>query len=158
MYSKLQSAHRAAQLAVPTIIVSGREPFALEKVFAGENLGTWIAPCQQAVSKRKFWMAYHADPAGSIRVDPGAARALTSGGKSLLPAGIVSVEGDFDHGDLVTIMDAAGRVLGVGLSNYSTADLGRIKGRQSSDIAAILGADLYPEVVHRDNMFLDPAL
>ena len=66
MYSKLLAARRAAQLAVPTLIVSGRTPFALEKAFDDEDMGTWVLPAEHAVSRRKFWMAYHAKPCGQI--------------------------------------------------------------------------------------------
>lgn len=158
MYSKLRAARRAAQLGVPSLIVSGRTPFVLEKVFDGEELGTWIPAGDRPVSHRKFWLAYHADPVGEIGVDQGAARALTSGGKSLLPAGIKRVEGRFAKGALVRIADPEGRALGVGLTNYSAADLRKIMGRKTSEIECILGQAPYPEAVHRDNLLLDAAL
>ncbi len=158
MYSKLRAARRAAQLGVPSLIVSGRTPFVLEKVFDGEELGTWIPAGERPVSHRKFWLAYHADPVGEIGVDAGAARALTGGGKSLLPAGVTSVEGRFAKGALVRIAGPEGKALGVGLTNYSAADLRKIMGRKTSEIACILGQAPYPEAVHRDNMLLDAAL
>lgn len=158
MYSKLLAARRVAQLGVPTLIVSGKEHFVLERVFSGEDLGTWIVPEQQTISRRKFWLAYNKVPDGSVTVDPGAARALTMHGKSLLPAGIAAIEGDFGCGALVRIVDESGDTLGVGLSNYSAEDLGRIKGRQSSEIAGVLGDCPYPEAIHRDNMLLDAAV
>eukprot|EP00828_Plagiopyla_frontata_P037181 TRINITY_DN4890_c0_g2_i1.p1 TRINITY_DN4890_c0_g2~~TRINITY_DN4890_c0_g2_i1.p1 ORF type:complete len:278 (+),score=50.86 TRINITY_DN4890_c0_g2_i1:3-836(+) len=149
---------RVAQLAVPTLIVSGLEPFALEKALTGEHGGTWIMPEKNAVSKRKFWMAYNSEPVGSVWIDQGAARALLEGGKSLLPAGISRVEGKFGKGALVRILDFQGQTLGVGLSNYAAQDLRHIMGRKSSDIPEILGPGMYAEVVHRDNMLLDAAL
>ncbi len=158
MFSKLQAARRVAQLAVPTLIVSGLEPFALEKALTGEHGGTWIMPEKNAVSKRKFWMAYNSEPVGSVWIDQGAARALLEGGKSLLPAGISRVEGKFGKGALVRILDFQGQTLGVGLSNYAAQDLRHIMGRKSSDIPEILGPGMYAEVVHRDNMLLDAAL
>jgi glutamate 5-kinase len=88
MYSKLRAARRAAQLGVATLIVSGRDGFPLERVFRGEELGTLVLPCSRTVSHRKFWLAYHDNPAGTISVDAGAAKALREKGKSLLPAGI----------------------------------------------------------------------
>ena len=87
MYSKLRAARRAAQLGVATLIVSGREGFPLDRIFAGEEMGTLVLPAARTVSHRKFWLAYHDNPAGSIRVDAGAAKALREQGKSLLHAG-----------------------------------------------------------------------
>lgn len=158
MFSKLQAARRVAQLAVPTLIVSGLQHFALEKAFSGENAGTWVMPEDNAVPMRKFWMAYNSAPVGSVWVDQGAARALVERGKSLLPAGISRVEGSFGKGELVRILDFQGQTVGVGLSNYSGNDLRQIMGRNSSDIPTILGHGMYDEAVHRDNLLLDPAL
>lgn len=154
MYSKLLAARRAAQLGVPTLIVSGKEKFSLEKVFDGQMLGTWVVPQEKSISRRKFWLAYNQEADGEIWVDSGAARALEQGGKSLLPAGIVKVVGNFGAGALVRILDQDGRSLGAGLSNYKAAELKRILGRKSAEIASILGQCLYPEAVHRDNLLL----
>jgi glutamate 5-kinase len=158
MYSKLRAARRAAQLGVPTLIVSGKDQLALERIFAGEVLGTLVLPCGRLVSHRKFWLAYHDDPAGTVSVDAGAAKALRENGKSLLPAGIRKVEGRFERGALVRIVDLDGRHVGVGLSNYSGEELVRIQGRKSAELAAVLGEAPYPEAVHRDNLLLDAAL
>lgn len=158
MYSKLRAARRAAQLGVATLIVSGKENFALERIFKGEELGTLVLPCQRTVSHRKYWLAYHADPVGSITVDAGAAQALRDKGKSLLAAGITKVDGRFARGALVRIADAQGAVLGVGLSNYTASELRRIKGKKSSELAEVLGSAPYSEAIHRDNLLLDAAL
>lgn len=158
MHSKLLSAHRAAQLAVPTLIVPGRERFALERALSGADLGTWVMPDETAVSSRKYWLAYHTKPMGSLWVDDGAVNALRNKGKSLLSAGVVRVEGDFPRGGHVRILDYTGQTVGVGVSNYSATDVKKIMGQKSSAIKDILGSGLYTEVVHRDNMLLDPAL
>lgn len=164
MFSKLRAARRAAQLGVPTLIVSGRGGPALSAILDGEEAGTLVLPEQKTVSHRKFWLAYHADPEGSLYVDAGAAKALTEKGKSLLPAGIKRIEGGFDAGALVSIKVADGTTIGVGLCNYSSADLERIRGRKTSEIEGILGIDgieghaPYAEAVHRDNLLLDPAI
>lgn len=157
MYSKLLAAKRAAQLGVPTLIVSGKEKFSLEKVFDGKMLGTWVLPCDKSISRRKFWMAYNQEANGQIWVDPGAAEALRRGGKSLLPAGITHVDGNFGAGALVRIMSSESRQMGVGLSNYNAAELKQIIGRKSKEIAGILGQCPYSEVIHRDNMLMDAA-
>lgn len=158
MYSKLLAARRAAQLGVPTLVLSGREFFGLQRVFDGEELGTWVAPDDKHISSRKFWLAYNNQPSGTITVDAGATAALVNRGKSLLPIGIKQVEGEFGAGALVRILDPAGDTLGVGLTNYSSDDLVKIQGRQSSDIPKALGSCPYPEAIHRDNMLLDAAV
>ncbi len=157
MRSKLLAARRAAQRGVPTIILPGREPEALTRAFAGEELGTWVRPKPHAISSRKFWLAYRATPQGSVDVDEGAADALLNRGKSLLPGGVVAVKGSFRKGDSICITHGK-TLLGIGLSNYGAADLDRIKGLKRFEVAAILGNAHYPEVVHRDNLLLGAAL
>lgn len=158
MLSKLMAARRAARIGVPTLIVSGKHNLVLERIFNQEELGTWVAPTQKVLSGRKFWLAYHLDPAGSIVVDDGAARALTVKGKSLLAAGIAEVEGNFGMGALVRIVRLDGGTVGVGLSNFKAVELRRIKGMSSAKIEEILGPCPHQEVVHRDNMVLDNSL
>lgn len=158
MYSKLRAARRAAQLGIATLIVSGKENFALERIFAGECLGTLVLPRQHTVSHRKYWLAYHDTPKGVVSVDAGAAKALRDKGKSLLAAGIVKVDGRFARGALVRIADLEGAVLGVGLSNYAAAELRKIMGKKSSELADVLGQAPFSEAIHRDNLLLDAAL
>ncbi len=155
MYSKLLAARRAAQLGVPTLILAGREPDAIVRAFAGEMLGTWVRPEAKTVSRRKFWMAYNGDPSGVLVVDDGAVRALTAGHKSLLPAGIVRVEGSFQRGALVRVTSVAGEVVGLGLCNYTAADLRRVVGMKSTELRRILGDNQYPEAIHCDNLLVD---
>ena len=161
MYSKLLSARRAAQLGVPTLILPGRERDILRRAFGGEMVGTWVCPEEHPVSRRKYWMAYQSDPRGVVRVDAGAARALLEQGRSLLPGGVTAVEGSFGPGDLLRILaegeNGSSCLIGVGISNYSSEDLRRIKGLKRLEVAAILGDAHYPEVIHRDNLLLDAA-
>jgi glutamate 5-kinase len=158
MHSKLLSARRASQLGVPTLIVSGKVPFVLEKVFAGQELGTWIMPEERAIPRRKYWLAYNLDPLGEVIVDAGARDALIMGGKSLLPIGVQAVQGCFEPGDLIRIVDPSGRELGLGLCNFSSEELSKICGCRSSEIDAILNARIrHREAVHRDNLLLDAA-
>ncbi|MGE4299201.1 MAG: glutamate 5-kinase [Desulfovibrionaceae bacterium] len=157
MYSKLVAARRAAQIGVPTLIVSGREPDALYRAVTGEALGTWVVPDSKTISRRKFRMAYNTEPAGSVTVDEGAVRALAERGKSLLAAGITAVDGNFGRGALIRILTPGGHTLGVGLSNYKAVDLRRIMGRKTADIESLLGY-AYDEAIHRDNLLLDAAL
>ena len=158
MHSKLLSARRASQLGVPTLIVSGKVPFVLEKIFAGQDLGTWVMPEERAIPRRKFWLAYNLDPLGEVTVDAGARDALIIRGKSLLPIGIRSVQGCFEPGDLIRILDPNGQELGVGLSNFSSQDLQCICGCKSSDLEKVLKSPVgHREAVHRDNLLLDAA-
>jgi glutamate 5-kinase len=157
MYSKLLAARRAAQLGVPTLILPGRERDVITRAFAGETLGTWVKPEKHVVSRRKYWLAYQSEPQGTLEIDAGAALALEERGSSLLPGGVVNVEGNFQTAALVRIR-ARNRTIGVGLSNYSAADLRQIMGRKRREVAAILGDAHYPEVIHRDNLLLDAAV
>lgn len=156
MYSKLLSARKAAQLGVPTLILSGKDRFCLEKAFEGQDLGTWILPCNKAISSRKFWFAYNLEPSGEIVIDHGAAKAVFERGKSLLPAGIVNVSGEFGKGALVRVVEENGiRGPAAGLTNYNSSDLKMIMGKKSFEIEGLLGECLYPEAIHRDNLLLD---
>ena len=169
MYSKLLAARRAAQLGVPTLILPGREPAVIGRAFAAAGAcsapaghepfdrGTWVRPAHHAIARRKFWLAYQSDPAGSVHVDDGAARALLHKGGSLLPGGVRAVEGGFQCGGLVRVLHN-GESIGVGLSNYSAPDLKKIMGLKRHEVAAILGDAHYPEVIHRDNLLLDAAI
>jgi len=158
MYSKLRAARRAAQLGVPTLIVSGTGEFDIVQALGGEERGTLVLPEKRTISNKKFWLAYHDDPSGSILVDKGAAKALLSQGKSLLPIGISEVDGCFERGALVFIKTLEGDELGVGLSNFSSNELTRIKGKRTDELDAILGPVTFDEAVHRDNMLLDAAI
>ena len=163
MRSKLMAARRAAQLGVPTLILRGRDPDTLTRAFglAGSAddapSGTWVDPARHAIPQRKFWLAYQSEPAGSVTVDDGAAAALMREGGSLLPGGVREVSGSFPKGALVRV-EHEGRALGVGLSNYSAADLRKIMGLKRHEVAAILGNAHYPDVIHRDNLLLDAAV
>lgn len=157
MFSKLLAARRAAQRGVPTLILSGKDIDAIHRAFSGEHLGTWVRATGKHVSRRKFRLAYNREPGGAVLLDEGAVRALTERGKSLLPAGIKSVEGNFVRGALVRILSMDRTTLGVGLSNYKAADLKRIAGKKSLEAEDILGY-CYHEAIHRDNMLLDAAI
>lgn len=158
MYSKLRAARRAAQLGVPTLIVSGKGKFDLLAALEGGVHGTLVLPECKTVSSKKFWLAYHDDPSGAIIVDKGAANALLTQGTSLLPIGISDVEGCFERGSLVFIKTLDGDELGVGLTNFSSNELERIKGKRTNELAGIIGPTSFDEAVHRDNMLLDAAI
>lgn len=158
MLSKMMAARRAARIGVPTLIVSGQEKFVLERIFNLEELGTWVVPTQKMLSGRKFWLAYHLDPAGTVIVDDGAVRALNTKGRSLLAAGIRGVDGNFGMGALVRIVSLENETVGVGLTNFKATELRKIQGLTSAEIEAVLGPCPHQEVVHRDNLVLDSSL
>lgn len=162
MHSKLRAARRAAQIGVPTYIVPGRDEGILDRVFKdpAASLGTWVQPLEKAIPSRKFWLAYNADPTGTLTIDSGAVRALVKGSKSLLPAGITGVSGNFGQGALVTIAGPDGAPVGVGLCNYSAAELKRVMGKSlGGHTDGPSEEDVpYAEAVHRDNMLLQAAV
>jgi glutamate 5-kinase len=103
---------------------------------------------------RKHWIAFALKPAGTLALDKGAADALRNKGRSLLPSGVREVTGDFAGGDCVSLLDQDGREFGRGLVNYPAADVARLKGHRTSEIAAILGYQIADEIIHRDNLVL----
>ncbi len=156
MYSKLLAAQRASQLGVPTYILPGKEDGVLKRVFSGEDLGTWIIPKPKSISQRKFWLAYNLEPCGSVIIDNGAKDALVLKNKSLLPAGIIKVNGNFSAGSLIKILDENKNQLGVGITNFSSEDIDKIKGLKTSKLKEVLLREVQnPEVIHRDNLILD---
>jgi glutamate 5-kinase len=119
-------------------------------------VGTLFLPQEQKLTSRQYWLAYNVTPKGAILVDHGAREALVRHHKSLLPAGILEVFGGFRKGDAVHLLESDGKPFAVGLSNYSAREIGRIKGRQSQEIAQTLGQKGYEEVIHRDNLVVFP--
>jgi glutamate 5-kinase len=154
MASKVGSARIVTRTGVPAVVAPGREPDVLVRVLAGADLGTLFVPSGGVLSSRKHWIAYGAKPAGVVVVDDGAAHAIGGGGKSLLPAGIVSVDGEFELGDTVSVMTRAGRELARGLVAYPSDDLRKISGLQSAGIEARLGYKSIDEAIHRDDLVI----
>jgi glutamate 5-kinase len=155
MASKVSSARIVTRTGVPAVVAPGREVDVLSRVLAGADLGTLFVPGSDVLSARKHWIAYGARPSGRLVIDDGAARALRDHGKSLLPAGIVGVEGEFDLGDTVSVIVGAGGVeLARGLTAYPAADLRKISGLQSAAIEARLGYKSLDEAIHRDDLVI----
>ncbi|HEY0255439.1 MAG TPA: glutamate 5-kinase [Kofleriaceae bacterium] len=153
MASKVGSARIVTRTGMPAVIAPGREQDVLVKVLAGADLGTLFVPPKRELSARKHWIAYGAKPSGTVEIDNGAKAALVENRKSLLPAGIVAVTGDFEAGDTVSITHA-GREIARGLVAYAAADLAAVKGMKSAAIAAKLGVPSVAEVVHRDDLVI----
>jgi len=155
MASKLKAARQAARAGIAVIIASGHEPGALRDAIDSEReRGTLVMPASTRIRGRKHWIAFVLKPLGSLGLDRGAADALRNKGRSLLPSGVREVAGDFAGGDCVSLLDQDGHEFGRGLVNYPAADVARLKGRRTSEIAAILGYQLADEIIHRDNLVL----
>ena len=126
----------------------------MSETLAGADIGTLFVPSSARISSRKHWIAYGARPSGRVVVDDGAYRAVAERGRSLLPAGIISVEGGFGLGDIVSLVTRQGVEFARGLAGYRAEDLRRLSGLQSADIEATLGYKYLDEVIHRDDLVL----
>lgn len=151
MNSKLDAARMVTDAGEVMVVANGRDENVLVRLFDGEEVGTLFAPSPKKRSSRSRWIGA-ARPAGSIVVDAGAASALIEKNRSLLPAGIVSVEGEFAPGDIVAIIGPAGETIARGLSNYAAIDIQRIRGKKTAQVREMLGDAAYDEVVHRNNL------
>jgi len=154
MRSKLLAAEKAQAAGIPTLLLPGTWPQSITQALRGEPIGTLFAGGNRRYSGQKLWLYQLPKPQGRIVVDAGAARALRQGGASLLPAGIREVNGVFGVGEAVKCLDAEGHLIGIGLVNYSAAELERIKGKKTRDIEAILGYKNTDEAIHRDHFAL----
>ena len=154
MRTKVEAARRAASYAIPTVIARGREPDVLVRLARGERLGTLVRPKAKRLTARKHWIAYALKPRGSLTVDEGAYRAVVERGRSLLPSGVVRVEGDFQRGDAVELRAPDGRAFARGLVAYGAHELRRIQGRRTDEIERVLGYKYRDEVIHRDDLAL----
>ena len=152
MRSKVVAAEMATAAGVATLIGNGLQPGTLTAAAGGEAPGTLFPPRPARYSSFKLWLKYAKPSHGRVVVDPGAARALREGGTSLLPVGIVEVRGEFDAGDAVEVEDGGGTI-GKGISNYSAAELRRIKGLKTAQVREVL-PQATEEAVHRDYFVL----
>ncbi|MES1021483.1 glutamate 5-kinase [Gloeocapsa sp. BRSZ] len=154
MVTKVTAARIATAAGVRTAITEGRSPYNITRILQGEPLGTQFEPQPQPTNARKRWIAYGLIPAGKLYLDSGAITAIIQGGKSLLAAGISTVEGEFDSQEAVQLCDQHGNEIARGIVNYSSNELKRIRGQHSKEISAILGYEGAETVVHRDNLVL----
>lgn len=156
MITKLEAARSAAGSGAATVLCHGRMRDVLLRVARGEPVGTLFRAGNKLASK-KHRIAFTAKPRGTLVLDDGAVRALTERGRSLLPAGVVRVDGRFQRGDPVACVDARGREFARGLATYSADEVDRIKGLATARILAVLGFTNGDEVIHRDDLVLLPA-
>ena len=154
MQSKLSAVRMATAVGENVIIANGTIPNVLDRIMAGEELGTLFLAEGKTVPAWKRWIGYTVRPRGRLLLDEGACRAIAEKGRSLLAIGITQVEGDFSKGELVSLIDPAGHEIARGLTNYAATDLKQICGKRTEEIAGLLGSLPYGEVVHRDNLAL----
>ncbi|KAB2318783.1 glutamate 5-kinase [Betaproteobacteria bacterium SCN1] len=154
MLTKILAARRAARSGAHTVICSGREENVLLRLAAGEAVGSQLVARQAPLAARRQWLADHLQLRGGLVLDDGAVRALVEDGKSLLPVGVKGVTGEFERGEVVAVVDPAGREIARGLVNYSAGEARRIAGKASSAIESELGYVDEPELIHRDNLVM----
>ena len=157
MDSKLHAAKTVTDAGEMMIVADGKTPDVLSRLLAGEEIGTLFLPHVEGGRKRPSrsrWIG-SVQPAGTIVVDSGAVRALVENHKSLLPAGIMAVKGDFAAGDVIAIAGPDGAAIARGLCNYSAADVARVAGKKTQEVRQLLAEAAYDEVVHCDNLVLD---
>jgi glutamate 5-kinase len=154
MFTKIQAADLATACGITVVIARGDEPDVLLRLASGDSIGTRFLPGANRKESRERWMLAGLSVKGKLVVDEGASRALRVGNSSLLGAGIIEIEGDFQRGDLVNVHDSADIRLGSGITNYSGEDIDKIKGVHSRKIGQILGYDYGAEVIHRNNLVI----
>ncbi|HAP66651.1 MAG TPA: glutamate 5-kinase [Nitrospinae bacterium] len=154
MVTKIQAAKRLSHSGIPTVIVDGKVNGIIEAVIKGEEVGTLFLPEEDKLGSKKYWIAYTLKSKGKIKVDDGAKNVLIADGKSLLPSGVVEIEGKFKSGDMVSCIDSRNREFARGLINYSSTELKKIRGKHSSEFEEILGYKMVDEAIHRDNLVI----
>ena len=154
MQTKLRAARLAARSGAHTVIVGGRIERVLDRLKAGELLGTLLLPERGLLAARKQWLAGHLQSRGSLTLDDGAVQALLRGHKSLLPVGVKQVQGSFRRGEMVVCLAPDGAEVARGLANYSAVEAQKIIGQSSDVIEQLLGYVDEPELIHRDNLIL----
>jgi glutamate 5-kinase len=154
MLSKIHAAQKVTSAGIPMIVARGNAENVLLKLFDGQALGTYFEPKEGKMASRKCWIAHTLSPKGSMIIDDGAVLAVQQNGRSLLPIGVVAVEGDFEEGAAVEFKTSANVVIGIGLVNYRSSDINLIKGLKTFQIKSCLGGKHYDEIIHRDNLVL----
>lgn len=154
MVTKIEAAKIVTNSGILCIIANGKTSDVLIKIIRGENVGTAFLPKGDRLAAKKRWIAFSSKPKGKVFVDEGAKEALIRRGRSLLSAGVISLKGEFGYGDMVSIIDPEGKEFARGITNYSSAELEKIRGLKSGKIEQTIGHRYYDEVVHRDNLVI----
>ena len=154
MSAKLGAARLATASGVDTIFANGAVPDVVSRLVGGESLGTYFPTAASRMESRKRYLLSRIRESDVIVIDPGAVRALVNGNKSLLPAGALDAQGDFERGDVVLVEDADRRQIACGISNYKSSDILKIRRLRSDRIPQTLGYHFGDEIIHRDNLVL----
>jgi glutamate 5-kinase len=152
MRSKLESVRTATAVGTHVVIAHGKCDGVIESILAGKDVGTFFAAEQQAIPAWKRWIGFTLPPKGRLQLDAGARNAVEHLGRSLLAIGVVGVEGDFEKGEVVSLVDSEGEEFARGLVNYDAASARAVAGKKREEMAKILGEIPYDEVIHRDNL------
>lgn len=153
MKTKLEAAKIVTRCGAAMVIAYGKQAGAVSALWGPHYQGTLFLPTGNLPSK-KLWLAYATNVSGGVRVNAGAAKALTQKGSSLLPVGVTGVAGEFERGDAISILDEQDREIARGLTNYSSQECAKLAGCSSAEITGKIGSKNYDEVVHRDNIVL----
>ena len=154
MATKLAAAKKAGRSGAATLIINGKDPDILSRMFSGEECGTMVLPETISLTSRKHWIAFTLRPHGKVFVDEGAGRVLRQEGRSLLASGVTRVEGSFERGSCIRVCDHEGNEFARGIADYSSSEAERIMGHKSLEIEEILGYRYGDELIHRDNLVL----
>jgi glutamate 5-kinase len=154
MWGKIKAAKKVTTSGIPMVIASGLKPNILKRLFEGRDVGTLFLPRRERMGSRKCWIAFTLKAKGAIKVDRGAAKAICKDGRSLLPIGILDVEGDFGVGAAVSCIDPDGVPFARGLVNYRATDIRKVMGLKTNQMEQRLGYKHYDEVIHRNNLVI----
>jgi len=154
MITKINAGKIATSSGCSMVIVNGDAPNVLNDILDGKDIGTFFQGQKYPLQAKKHWMAFGTKPNGSVIVDDGAEKALINNHKSLLPKGIIAVEGNFSEGDVISILNSNKEEIAHGISNYSFSDVNLIKGLDSNLIEEKLGYKNYDEIIHANNLVI----
>ena len=154
MATKIAAAKKAGKSGAATLMANGKTPASLTLALAGEEVGTLFLPAGESLTSRKHWIAFTLKPKGRLVVDEGARKVLARQGRSLLPSGVIRVEGEFGRGTCVRVCGPDGTEFARGLVDYAHTEVALLIGHRSSEIETILGYKYGDEVIHRDNLVI----
>jgi glutamate 5-kinase len=154
MATKIQAARLATSCGITVVIANGLKSGNIQQIAMGDKIGTIFLPTSSKLESKKRWVISGLASKGKLFIDAGASLAVKKQNKSLLPAGIIDLEGKFQRGDIIDIFDEQGKQLGCGISNYSANEILAIKGSHSKSVSAKLGYEYGSEVIHRNNMVI----
>lgn len=155
MFTKLKAARICMAAGVPMVVANSSQKDVIRRVVSGEEVGTLFVPREEKMHARKKWIAFGTLTQGSVKIDAGAEQALLNRGKSLLPSGVIDVEGEFERGTVVAVWSSDGKEIARGMVNYSSEEIRLIAGKKSSEIEKILDGKDYDEVIHRNNLWVN---